>query len=176
MLFLPAKIPGVHLIEIEKREDPRGFFARTFCNDEFKSRGLHTVFPQSNLSYNALRGTLRGLHFQSYPASEVKIVRCVAGTVFDVVIDLRKGSPAYCCWEGFELSAENRSAVYIPEGCAHGYQTLTDGTELLYMMGAAYSAGHASGVRWNDPAFSITWPLSQPLLSDRDASYPDYLL
>src|SRR3712207_1534508 len=126
MQFTRTDIPGVCVIGIERRQDPRGFFARAYCNAEFAERGLHTSFPQCNISYNANRGTLRGMHYQTEPAAEVKIVRCTAGAVFDVVVDLRVDSPSYCRWQGFELTAENRAALYIPEGCAHGFQTLTD--------------------------------------------------
>lgn len=174
MQFLSTEIPGVWLIEIDRLADPRGFFGRAYCEAEFEQHGLHTCYPQCNISYNASRGTLRGMHYQKQPAAEVKVVRCTAGAVFDVVIDLRPESPAYCRWQGFGLSAQNRTAVYIPEGCAHGFQTLTDDAELFYMMGAPYSAAHASGVRWNDPVFNIEWPVSDPLLSDKDRLYPDY--
>jgi dTDP-4-dehydrorhamnose 3,5-epimerase len=174
MRFVGAEIPGVWLIEIDQLVDRRGFFGRAYCDAEFERHGLHTSYPQCNISYNASRGTLRGMHYQNQPAAEVKIVRCTAGAVFDVVVDLRPDSPAYCRWQGFELSAQNRTAVYIPQGCAHGFQTLTDDAELFYMMGAPYSAAHASGVRWNDPAFGIRWPVSDPLLSDKDRLYPDY--
>jgi dTDP-4-dehydrorhamnose 3,5-epimerase len=174
VIITQAKIPGVFLIEIERRQDPRGFFARTYCEEEFAARGLQTAFPQCNISFNAARGTLRGLHYQTTTAPEVKVVRCIGGAVFDVVVDLRTDSPSYCHWQAFELSADNRSAVYIPQGCAHGFQSLTDGAELFYMMGASYSAGHACGVRWNDPLFSIVWPLPNPALSARDVAYPDF--
>lgn len=174
MKFEEAKIPGVWVLDLERREDNRGFFARTFCEDEFATHGLVTRFVQCNLSSNAKRGTLRGLHFQDEPKPEVKLVRCVQGSVFDVVVDLRRDSPTYCQWIGVELSAENGRALYIPAGIAHGFQTLEDGSVLYYHMGEFYEPSLASGVRWNDAAFGITWPIARPILSDKDAAYTDY--
>jgi dTDP-4-dehydrorhamnose 3,5-epimerase len=174
VIITEAQIPGVFAIEPERRHDTRGFFARSYCADEFAARGLSTNFPQCNISYNSVRGTLRGLHYQTTVTPEIKVVRCTSGAVFDVVVDLRKDSPSYCKWQAFELSAESRLAVYIPQGCAHGFQSLTDGAELFYMMGASYSAEHVAGVRWDDPVFSIVWPIQTPHLSAKDAAYPDY--
>jgi dTDP-4-dehydrorhamnose 3,5-epimerase len=174
MKFEETSIPGVWIVDLERREDPRGFFARTFCEDEFAGRGLLTRFVQCNLSSNTRRGTLRGMHWQNEPKPEVKLVRCVRGAVYDVVIDLRRDSPAYCKWIGVELSAANGRALYIPAGIAHGFQTLEDDTDLYYHMGEFYAPSLAAGVRWNDPAFGIAWPLRDPVLSNKDAAYPDY--
>ena len=169
MKFEGATIPGVWIIDLERREDDRGFFARTFCEREFAQQGLLTRFVQCNMSYNAKRGTLRGMHFQREPKPEVKLVRCVRGSVYDVVIDLRSRK-----WVGVELSADSGRALYIPAGIAHGFQTLEDDTELYYHMGEFYDASLSDGVRWNDPAFGIHWPIPNPILSEKDAAYPDY--
>lgn len=174
MRFTEARIPGVWRISLEKREDPRGFFARTFCEREFGDRGLVTRYPQSNISYNENRGTIRGMHFQRPPAPEVKVVRCIQGVVYDVLLDLRLDSFMYLQWEAFELSADNREALYIPEGCAHGFQTLTDSAELFYQMSEFYTPEYNDGVRWNDPAFRIDWPLADVILSDKDSRYADF--
>jgi len=174
MKFEETSIPGVWLIDLEPREDARGFFARTFCEHEFGAHGLTTRFVQCNLSYNLRRGTLRGMHFQNEPKPEVKLVRCIRGSIYDVVVDMRKDSPMYCKWVGVELSGENRRALYIPAGIAHGFQTLEDNTEIYYHMGEFYDASLAAGVRWNDPTLGIRWPLPDPILSDKDTQYPDY--
>jgi dTDP-4-dehydrorhamnose 3,5-epimerase len=172
--FSEARIPGVWRISLEKRLDDRGFFARTFCEREFADDGLAVHYPQSNVSYNRTKGTLRGMHFQRPPAPEVKVVRCVRGAVYDVVLDLRPESPMYLQWESFELSGENRDALYIPEGCAHGFQTLTDDVEMHYQMGAFYAPEYNDGFRWNDPAFRIQWPEASPTISGKDRGYPDF--
>jgi dTDP-4-dehydrorhamnose 3,5-epimerase len=174
MTFEETAISGVWLIELERREDSRGFFARTFCEREFAGHGLLTYFPQSNLSANRQRGTLRGMHFQNEPKPEVKLVRCIRGAIYDVVLDLRRDSLTYCKWLRFELTPENGRALYIPAGIAHGFQTLEDNTDLYYHMGEFYEPALAGGVRWNDPAFRIDWPIGSPILSDKDAAYPDY--
>jgi dTDP-4-dehydrorhamnose 3,5-epimerase len=145
-----------------------------FCEREFAERGLLTRFPQCNLSYNREAATLRGMHFQRPPKPEVKVVRCFRGAVYDVLIDLRPTSPMYLQWEAFELSAENREALYVPEGCAHGFQTLTRDVEMFYQMGEFYAAEYNDGVRWDDPVFGIEWPLPNPILSDKDKAYPDF--
>ncbi len=162
------------LIRPEIKGDARGAFARTFCEAEFAAHGLASSFVQCNTSFNRRRGTLRGMHFQREPRPETKLVRCTSGAIFDVALDLRPDSPTYCQWEAFELTAENREALYIPAGCAHGFQTLTDAAEVFYQMGAAYDASLATGVRWDDPHFAIAWPIPDPILSDRDRSYPDF--
>ncbi len=176
MKFTAAHIPGVVLVEIEPIEDERGFFARSFCAEEFAAQGLATSFVQANTVFNDARGTLRGLHYQAAPKPEPKLVRCTAGAVFDVAVDLRPDSPTHRRWSGHELSAANRCALHIPAGCAHGLLTLADETEVSYLMGAAYDPALARGVRWNDPAFAIDWPAGPLVISERDAGYADYVL
>lgn len=174
MKFTKTKIAGVDLIELEKHEDDRGFFARSFCTEELGENGHQFDIHQANLSFNHRAGTLRGMHYQCAPVGDPKIVRCISGSIFDVVIDLRQGSPTYCKWTGAELSAENRKSLVIPEGCAHGFVTLTDNSEVLYLMGAPFVAELASGVRWNDPAFAIDWPVVPTIINERDANCPDF--
>lgn len=174
MLFRPLSLAGAVAVELERREDPRGFFARTFCRDEFAAHGLATSFVQCNVSWNERRGTLRGMHFQKAPSLEGKLVRCTAGAIWDVLLDLRPDSASYGRWEGVELTAANHTALYIPPGFAHGFQTLTDGAEVFYQMTDLYAPDLASGVRWNDPAFGIAWPIADPILSERDAAYPSF--
>jgi dTDP-4-dehydrorhamnose 3,5-epimerase len=175
MKFERTALPGVWIVELEPHVDQRGFFARTFCEREFGEQGLVNRFVQCSLSWNRRRGTLRGMHFQCGPKSEVKLVRCVRGTVYDVVVDLRRESAAYRKWVSIELSGDNRRALYVPAGIAHGFQTLEDETELYYQISEFYEPGTASGVRWNDPAFGIEWPLRNPILSERDRCYQDYV-
>lgn len=172
MLFRPLAIEGVWLIQPERQVDDRGYFARTYCDREFAAHGLPTQFPQCNVSRNARRGTLRGLHWQDDPNQEGKLVRCVRGAVMDVAVDLRRGSPTRGQWISSELTADNGEALFIPPGFAHGFQTLRDGTELFYMMTESYRDGLARGLRWNDPTLAISWPLADPLVSDRDAALP----
>lgn len=172
MQFRPLSIAGAMVVDVERREDPRGFFARSFCCDEFAAHGLPPVFVQCNISWNARRGTLRGMHFQRAPSREGKLVRCTAGAILDVVVDLRPDSPTYRRWEGVELTAANRRALYIPPGLAHGFQTLADDTEVFYQMTDMFAPDLADGVRWNDPAFGIEWPIADPIMSERDAAYP----
>jgi dTDP-4-dehydrorhamnose 3,5-epimerase len=167
-------LPGVMLVTIEPHADERGLFARTYDGAVFAAAGLPTDWPQCNLSWNRRRGTLRGLHFQRPPFEEPKLVRCTRGRVFDVAVDLRPASPAYCRWVGVELSQEARNALFIPAGCAHGFLTLEDDCEVLYMMGEVYAPDAAAGVRWNDPAFAIGWPFPPATMSERDASWPDF--
>lgn len=174
MRFEPLALEGAFRIEIEPREDERGFFARTFCRREFEAHGLPTDWPQANLSRNTRKATLRGMHFQNAPYAEPKVVRCARGAIFDVLVDLRPDSATHGCWVGETLTADNALSLYVPVGFAHGFQTLTDETDVLYLMGAEYVPGHAEGVRWNDPAFGIDWPHSEPLLSERDATYADW--
>lgn len=172
MLFRPMAIEGVWLIQPERQVDDRGYFARTYCDREFAAHGLPTQFPQCNVSRNARRGTLRGLHWQDDPNQEGKLVRCVRGAVMDVAVDLRRGSPTRGQWISSELTADNGEALFIPPGFAHGFQALRDGTELFYMMTESYRDGLARGLRWNDPTLAISWPLADPLVSDRDAALP----
>jgi dTDP-4-dehydrorhamnose 3,5-epimerase len=176
MRFLQTPLPGAWIIELEQIEDERGSFARSFDAQEFAARGLNPAVAQCNISLNARRDTLRGMHYQAEPHGESKLVRCVRGAIFDVAVDLRPGSPTLCCWHGIELSAENRLAYYIPAGLAHGFQTLTDDTEVLYQMGNAYVPAAGRGVRFDDPAFAIEWPAphGERVLSERDRSYPDF--
>jgi dTDP-4-dehydrorhamnose 3,5-epimerase len=174
MHFVPLDIPGVFSVEPEKREDSRGMFARTYCAREFAAHGLDGTIAQCNVSYNARRGTLRGLHFQIAPYEEAKLVRVTAGAVYDVIVDLRPDSPAYLRWMWQELTAASHRALYVPKGCAHGFLTLTDGVEMLYHMSEFFEAAHNTGVRWNDPAFRVEWPFEPLIVSDKDAGYPDY--
>lgn len=177
MKFYETPLPGVWLIEPERIGDERGWFARTFDRHEFQTRGLNPDVAQCNASYNARRDTLRGMHYQAEPYGESKLVRCARGAIFDVAVDLRPNSPSLCGWHGVELSAENGHALYVPAGLAHGFQTLTDDCEVIYQMGHSYVPEAARGVRFDDPAFGIAWPEphSTRIVSERDASYPDYL-
>lgn len=174
MKFVETPLPGVYVIEVTRFEDERGFFARTYCRDTFLERGLPGEWPQCNVSFNTRRGTLRGMHYQEAPFEEPKLVRCTRGAMFDVALDLRRDSPTYGKWFGVELTGETRSALYIPKGLAHGFQTLTDACEVFYQMGALWRPDAARGVRWNDPRFGIAWPVADAILSPRDASYADY--
>jgi dTDP-4-dehydrorhamnose 3,5-epimerase len=174
MIFTELALKGVYLIEPERREDERGFFDRTFCIEEFSAHGLDPAVAQCNVSYNRRRGTLRGLHYQAPPYAEAKLVRCTAGAVFDVVVDIRPSSPTFKRWLGVELSAENRKMLYIPESFAHGFQTLEDHTELFYQMSKAYVPPAGRGIRWNDSTLAISWPLSHPIISTRDATLPSW--
>jgi len=172
MKFVPTPLAGAFVVEIERLEDDRGFFGRSFCQEEFRAHGLSPVVAQCNVSWNRRRGTLRGLHFQASPHAEAKLVRCTRGVIWDVIVDLREGSPTRLRWHALELNAENRLALYVPEGFAHGFQTLADDSEVLYQMSEAHHPNLARGVRWDDPALAIKWPLSVPILSERDRSYP----
>jgi len=172
MIFTELALSGAYRIEMERLEDDRGFFARSFCAEEFAEHGLATTMPQCNVSFNSRRATLRGLHFQSDPHAEDKLVRCTAGAVFDVIVDLRADSRTRHRWFGVELTADNRHALCVPRGFAHGFITLTDASEVLYMMSVPYAPGSARGVRWNDPAIAIDWPLEPKYMNDRDAAYP----
>ena len=176
MKFTETKIPGVCIIGIEYTPDERGFFARTWDDREFEDRGLRPgQMVQSSTSFNPHRGTLRGMHFQKNPHEEAKLVRCTQGVMYDVAVDLRPDSPTYTKWVAVELSAENRNALYIPEGCAHGYQTLSDATEVLYMMSEYFHPDSASGVRYDDPAFKIERPETPTrTISAKDHSWPDW--
>ena len=173
MRFLPQAIAGVFVVEAQPHSDERGSFARIYCIDEFAKAGIEFDSPQINLSTNAKRHTLRGLHFQDPPFAEAKFVRAVRGRAFDVVVDLRKGSPTENRWLSVELDSRRLNGVFVPEGCAHGFLTLEDDTDILYQMGRVFVAGHDRGVRWNDPAFAIAWPAAPAVISARDASYPD---
>ena len=174
MIFRPTDLPGVMVVDLEVRGDERGSFARTYCADEFTQAGIAFTTVQCNLSRNIRRGTLRGLHYQAAPAGEPKLVRCTRGAVFDVAVDLRPQSPSYCRWAATELSADSGRALFIPEGCAHGFLTLADASEVFYQMGAAYAPALARGVRWNDPAFAIAWPFAPEVIAPRDAAWADF--
>jgi dTDP-4-dehydrorhamnose 3,5-epimerase len=175
MIFTPTPLPGLCLVAPEPREDFRGFFARTWCEREFHAAGLTARWVQSSVSYNKTKGTLRGMHYQRAPHEEVKLVRCTRGAIYDVVVDLRPESPAFTKHVAVELTAENRLMLYIPAGCAHGFQTLEDSTEVLYDISAFYAPNYAAGVRWDDPAFGITWPDPNPIIADRDRSFRDFV-
>lgn len=174
MQFTQTTIPGVTIVTPDVFEDERGLFARAWMPDEFAAHGADTRIAQGSLALTRKRGSIRGMHYQAAPFEETKTIRVVRGAVFDVAVDLRPDSPTYCQWVGFELSADDRRAMCIPPGCAHGYQTLADDTEVFYFVSAPYSPDHQRGVRWNDPAFGIHWPLGAPTsIHARDAGYPD---
>jgi dTDP-4-dehydrorhamnose 3,5-epimerase len=174
--FQELPLAGAFLVEPERRDDGRGFFARAWCRREFEDYGIRCDWVQCNLSFNRRRGTLRGLHYQRAPWGEAKLVRCVRGAAYDVIVDLRPGSPHYGRWAAAELTADNRRMLYVPEGFAHGFQTLEDNTELFYQMGQYYLPKAAAGLRWDDPALGIAWPACRRrLLSARDRAYPDFV-
>jgi dTDP-4-dehydrorhamnose 3,5-epimerase len=173
--FTETKLPGVWLVECDVFPDDRGTFTRAWAPEPFVERGLETGIAQVSLSSNTRRGTIRGLHFQSAPYEEVKVVRAIRGAVHDVAVDLRPDSPTYLQWIGAELTATNRRMLYVPRGCAHGYQTLSDDAEVLYFVSTPYTPSHQQGIRWNDPALAITWPLGPPTsISERDRRFPDF--
>ena len=174
MIFTESPLRGAHLIDMTRMEDERGFFARAFCADEFAAHGLAAHMDQCSVSFNAKSGTLRGLHFQAAPHDEEKLVRCTGGAIFDVIVDIRIESPTYRRWFGAELTAANRRALYIPKGFAHGFQSLRDDSELLYMIDVGYVAGAARGVRWNDPAIDVQWPVPIEVIADKDNEFPDW--
>jgi dTDP-4-dehydrorhamnose 3,5-epimerase len=172
MRFHPLPLPGCFRIEIERIADERGFFARTFCSDEFGRLGLVTDFVQHSVSFNKKRGILRGLHFQAPPHQETKLVRCTAGAAFDVCVDLRPASPTFGRWHAETISAENRTMLYLAAGCAHGFQTLADDTEIYYEISPAYVAGAGRGIAYDDPVLGIDWPVTEPILSKADRAWP----
>jgi dTDP-4-dehydrorhamnose 3,5-epimerase len=174
MKFTECRVSGAYVIDLDRRSDERGYFARAWCQREFEARGLNPRIVQINVSANARKGTLRGMHFQRPPAREAKVVSCTRGAIYDVVLDLRPDSPTYLCWDRAELTMTNRRMFYIPEDCAHGFQTLADDTEVLYFMSGFYSADHATGVRHDDPAFRIEWPLAVSAVSEADRNWPAY--
>jgi dTDP-4-dehydrorhamnose 3,5-epimerase len=169
-------LPGAFIIEPEPIADERGFFARTFCERTFAERGLNPSLAQCSISFNRRKGTLRGMHYQRAPHQEDKLVRCTMGAIYDVVLDLRPESPTWGRWAGVELSADNRKAVYIPKGCAHGFLTLADDSEVFYQISEPFQPQSAAGLRWNDPSFAIAWPAEVRIIADRDRAYPDYTL
>jgi dTDP-4-dehydrorhamnose 3,5-epimerase len=175
VIFEETRLSGAFLVDLERREDSRGFFARTWCANEFADHGLTTEVVQANVSFNPRQGTLRGMHFQRAPHAETKLVRCTRGAIYDVVVDLRRDSGTYKEWVGVELSADNRRALFVPEGFAHGYQTLVPDAEVFYQVSEYYTPGAEGGVRWDDPAFGIEWPdPDDAFLSDKDRSWPDF--
>jgi dTDP-4-dehydrorhamnose 3,5-epimerase len=175
VIFTALPLGGAYLIEPARLEDQRGFFARTWCARDVAARGLNPCVAQCNVSFNRRRGTLRGMHYQVPPSAEAKVVRCTAGAIYDVILDLRESSPTYTQWFAAELTAANRSMLYVPEGFAHGFQSLTDDSEVFYQMSQFFDAEASRGLRWNDPAFGIDWPLASPIMSAKDAAYPDFV-
>lgn len=174
MIFTETKLRGASLIDPEQFDDERGFFLRCWSEEEFAARGLDPRFVETNLSFNRKEGTLRGMHFQIAPHTQPKLVRCTAGAIYDVIIDLRPESDTFKQWTAVELTAANHRQLFIPEGFAHGFQTLADNTEVFYQMSTPYVPTSAHGVRWNDPAFAIDWPPAERIVSARDQTYPDF--
>ncbi len=172
MRYSQTTLPGVFVIDLELREDERGFLARTYCEKEFAAHGLNTHWPQCNLTLTRKRGMIRGLHFQAEPKPETKLIRCATGAIFDVLVDLRRDSPAFGRWEGFDLTGRNRRMLYAPGGIAHGFQCLSDNAEVFYQMSEFYFPELARGLRWNDPQVGVRWPLPHPVLSERDQNLP----
>jgi dTDP-4-dehydrorhamnose 3,5-epimerase len=174
MKFTETKLQGSFVITTDQLNDQRGFFARTFCQREFEEHGLYPSFVQCNISFNNDRGTLRGMHYQAIPHAEVKLVRCTSGAIWDVIIDLRSKSPTFKQWVAVELRHEKHQLLYVPEGFAHGYQTLENRSEVSYQVSTFYCPQFERGVRWNDPAFGIEWPLPVGMISKKDSSFPDW--
>lgn len=174
MTFQETKLPGVFEVALKPFCDTRGFFARSWCQKEGETHGLNTKVVQCNVSFNAQKGTLRGMHYQGAPNAEAKLVRCTSGSIYDVVIDLRPQSPTFKSWVSVVLTSDKRNMIYVPEGCAHGFLTLEDETEVFYQMSEFYSPGSARGVRWDDPAFQIVWPAKVDVISERDRTYADF--
>lgn len=172
MKFSRTNLNGLWLLELELREDERGFLARTYCDREFAAHGLNTRWPQCNLTLTRQLGMIRGMHFQAEPKPEIKLIRCAAGAIFDVLVDVRRDSPTFGKWEGFELTAQNRLSLYVPGGFAHGFQCLTENCEVFYQMSEFYVPELARGVRFDDPQIDVRWPLPQPRLSERDRNLP----
>ncbi len=174
MIFQETKLKGAYIVDIERREDNRGFFARSWCRREFEAHGLNPQIVQCNISFNARKGTLRGMHYQGRPFEEAKLVRCTMGSLCDVIVDLRPDSPTFKNHLSVALTAENRTMLYVPEGFAHGFLTLEDDTEAHYQISEFHAPDHARGFRWNDPAFGIAWPADVKIISERDRNYPDF--
>ena len=176
MIFKETRLKGAFIIEPERLEDERGFFARSWCQHEFGNHGLNPTLAQCNISFNKKKGTLRGMHYQAKPDEEARLVRCTSGSIYDVIIDLRPDSPTFRQWIGEELTSDNYRMFYVPEGFAHGFLTLQDRTEVFYQMSQFYAPASARGVRWDDPAFGIRWPIAVQVISDRDKNYSDFTL
>jgi dTDP-4-dehydrorhamnose 3,5-epimerase len=174
MTFHETNLSGVYEVRLEPKPDERGFFARSWCQREFESNGLNPKIVQCSVSFNTRKGTLRGIHYQALPRAETKLVRCTMGAIYDVVVDLRRESPTFKDWTAVTLTAANRSMVYVPRGCGHGFLTLEDDTEIFYQMSEVYSLEASRGVRWNDPTFQIAWPGEAVVISDRDRTYRDF--
>jgi len=174
MLFTETYLKGAYLIDVERRNDERGFFGRSWCREEFEAHGLNPRLVQCNISFNEKRGTVRGMHYQADPYQEAKLVRCTMGALYDVIIDLRPDSATFTHWLAVDLTSENRRALYIPKGFAHGFQTLADDTEVFYQMSEFYHPEAARGLRWDDPAFDIEWPIKILVISEKDQSYPHW--
>jgi dTDP-4-dehydrorhamnose 3,5-epimerase len=172
MIFTETALRGAYVVDIDPREDERGYFARSYCREEFARHGLSPDVAQCNVSFNRRKGTLRGMHYQIPPKAEAKLVRCTRGAVHDVIVDLRDGSSTCRRWVAVELTEANSRMLYVPEGFAHGFQTIEDNSEVFYQMFASYSPEHARGVRWDDPALGIDWPLPDPIVSERDRGFP----
>jgi len=175
LIFQESELKGAFLIKLERKQDERGFFARSWCEQEFRAHGLNPRVAQCNVSFNCSGGTLRGMHYQSSPHQEAKLVRCTAGTIYDVIIDLRPVSSSFRKHVGFELSSDNRDMLYVPEGFAHGFLTREDNCEVFYQMSAVYAPESSRGLRWDDPAFGIVWPEAPRVISERDRTYPDFV-
>ncbi len=174
MIFTETKLAGAYIIDLNKMEDERGFFARTFCTQELEEHSLISDIKQANMSWNEKRGTLRGMHYQVNPYQETKLIRCTRGALYDVIIDLRSDSPTYRQWIGVELTADNRRALFVPKDFAHGFITLEDNTDAFYMVSQSYVPGAEEGIRWNDPQFEIVWPIEPDCISEKDANWADY--
>jgi dTDP-4-dehydrorhamnose 3,5-epimerase len=174
VLFRETKLPGAFVIDLQKHEDERGFFARSWCGKEFEAHGLNPRTVQCNVSFNKVKGTLRGMHYQVAPCAEAKLVRCTRGAIYDVIIDLRRESASYKHHIAEVLTTDNYKALFIPEGFAHGFQTLEDNSEVLYQMSEFYSPEHQRGLRYNDPAFGVNWPIDATMISDRDRNYENF--
>ncbi|MDX8392430.1 MAG: dTDP-4-dehydrorhamnose 3,5-epimerase [Mariprofundaceae bacterium] len=176
MIFTETELAGAFVIDIEPMQDERGFFARSWCKNEFARHGLNSDLQQCNISYNNKKGTLRGMHYQRPPHEEVKLVRCVRGAIYDVIVDLRADSATFLRWQGVKLSEKNRSALYIPEGFAHGFLTLSDAVEVVYQMSSCFVSGSAAGIRWDDPTIGINWPHQPRCISEKDKLYADVVI
>ncbi len=174
MKFQETKLAGAYIVNLNLLQDDRGFFSRMFCREEFQQHGLVPDVMQGNMSWNKTRGTLRGMHYQHDPYQETKFIRCTRGAIYDVIIDLRKDSTTYQEWIGVELTADNRTALFVPKDFAHGFITLEDNTEVFYLVSQSYQPGSEGGIRWDDPRFNIEWPLKPTCISPKDAAWPDY--
>jgi len=175
MIFRETKLKGAYIIELKPSDDERGFFARSFCQKEFAEHGLNPLIVQCNISYNKKKGILRGMHYQAAPYEEARLVSCISGAIYDVIIDLRRDSATYCQWFAVELSGDNYRMLYVPEGFAHGFQTLKDNTVVFYQMSEFYHPEYARGVKWDDQAFAIKWPIQNYIIAPKDRQFPDFI-